>query len=184
MRIVAWDIETTDLKALMGRILCCSFFPVADPTVSERKPKTVRIDRKPWKRTDPIDDGALCVAIRDELEKYNCIVTWNGKMFDLPFLNARLLKAGEREVRHQFHLDLMYYAGGISLRVGSRKLVNVQKFFKLADEKTDIEWEMWNRAALGDKKAMKIIVEHCEQDVKVLEQAYWKLLPMVRNLHR
>jgi uncharacterized protein YprB with RNaseH-like and TPR domain len=181
MKVVAWDLETTDLKALMGRILCCSFQPITDLEV---KPKTFRIDRKPYKLDDPIDDSLLAVAIRDELEKYNCIVSWNGKMFDAPFLNARLLKAGQRELRHQFHLDLMYYAGGISLRIGSRKLDNVQKFFKLADEKTSIEWEMWNRAAIGDAKAMKIIVEHCEQDVKVLEQAYWKLLPMVKNLHR
>jgi uncharacterized protein YprB with RNaseH-like and TPR domain len=185
MRIVAWDLETTDLKALMGRILCCSFYTIGhnDPK-QVGKIKTFRIDHKPWRTDDPIDDSRLAVAIRDELEKYHCIVGWNSKMFDLPLLNARLLKAGEREVRHQLHMDPMYYAGGVSLRIGSRKLVNVEKFFSISDGKTDISWEMWQRAAMGDKKAMKYVVEHCEKDVDVLAQVYWKILPMIRNIHR
>jgi len=182
MRIVAWDLETTDLKALMGRILCSSFYPIVDGV--KTKPYTFRIDRKPWKSDDPIDDSALADAIRDELHKYNLIVTWNGKLFDLAFLNARLLKAGRARCTPQFHFDAMYQARGCQLRIGSSKLDNVQKFFDLAEEKTPITWENWNRAALGDKKAMADVVKHCEQDVEVLALAYWKLLPMVANLHR
>jgi uncharacterized protein YprB with RNaseH-like and TPR domain len=185
MKIVAWDLETTDLKALMGRILCCSFHTIASDNPKEiGKTKTVRLDYKPYRQEDPIDDSVLCEAIRDELEKYNCIVGWNSKLFDLPFLNARLAKAGLRQMQPQMHLDLMYYAGGVSLRIGSKKLVNVEKFFDVADGKTEISWEMWNRAAIGDKKAMAEVVHHCEQDVKVLSQVYWKMICNVKNLHR
>lgn len=182
MRIVAWDLETTDLKALMGRILCASFYPIVDGV--KTAPYTFRIDQKPWRMKDPINDAQLCLAIRDELHTYNMVVTWNGKLFDLAFLNARLLKAGLPRCMPQFHLDAMYHARGCQLRIGSSKLDNVQKFFDLAEEKTPISWENWNRAALGDKKAMAQVVEHCEQDVEVLALAYWKLLPMVANLHK
>lgn len=193
MRVVAWDIETTDLKALMGRVLCASFYPIIDPEVSDKltttwkpKPLTMRADKKPWKTGDPIDDSALCIAIRDELEKYNCIVTWNGKMFDMPFLNARLMQHGERPCNVQFHLDMMYRAraGAYGLRIGSSKLVNVQKFFGFAEEKTEISWEQWQRAAVGDLDAMNDVVYHCEKDVEVLASAYWTLLPLVKTLHR
>lgn len=108
----------------------------------------------------------------------------NSKLFDAPFLNSRLLKAGERPLKPQFHLDLMWYAGGASNRIGSRKLVNVQKFLGLAEAKTDITWENWQEAALGDSKAYADVVHHCEQDVKVLAQAYWHLLPAVATIHR
>jgi len=31
---------------------------------------------------------------------------------------------------------------------------------------------------------MDEIVHHCEQDVKVLESAYWRLLPSVRTIQK
>lgn len=180
MRLVAFDIETTDLKALMGRILCASFYEIG----SDAEPYTFRADTAPWKSKDPIDDSKLCVALRDELEKYNAVITWNGKMFDVPFLNARLARAGERLYKPQFHIDAMYYARGTSLRIGSSRLVNVQKFFDLGESKTEISWEQWQRAAGGNRAAMDEVVVHCEQDVKVLAQAYWRLLPQIANVHR
>lgn len=124
------------------------------------------------------------MAIREELEKYHMLVGWNSRGFDLSFLNARLLAAHERPLRPQFHVDAMWTCGQFSLRIGSRKLDVVQKFLKLPETKTPIEWEDWKRAAIGDTKAMGQVVTHCEQDVKVLAQAYWRLLPMVANIHR
>jgi uncharacterized protein YprB with RNaseH-like and TPR domain len=183
MYIVAYDLETTDLKGLMGRTLCCSFLPILHPD-KEPEPYTFRLDQAPYKAKDPIDDSKLCVAIREELEKYHLMVGWNSKLFDKPFLNARLMKVGERPIESPWHLDLMYYARGISMRIGSSKLVNVQKFLGLEEEKTDIEWDEWNRAALYDKDAMDAVALHCEMDVMVLAEAYWRMLPLVRNIHR
>jgi len=182
MRIVCWDIETTNLSGLMGRILCASFYRIIDG--KNTKPHTLRLDDPQYTGTSQIDDDKLCVAIRDELEKYNLIVGWNSKLFDAAFLNARLAKVGQRPLHPQFHLDLMYYAGGCSMRIGSRKLLNVQKFFALRDSKTEISWDNWNLAAGGNKEALDEVVHHCEMDVKVLSQVYWKMLGAVANLHR
>lgn len=184
MRIVAWDLETTDLKALMGRVLCCSFQEIVPTGYEADPPMTYRADEMPWKDEDPISDREIVLAIRDELQKYNCIVGWNSKMFDLPFLNARLAQYGEAPLKPQLHLDLMYYARGISLRIGSSKLDNVQRFFRTSTPKTPITWEDWQRASLGDSIAMDQVVEHCEADVKVLSEVYWRLLPMVATVHR
>lgn len=178
MRVVFWDTESTDLRAMMGRILCASFVTL------EGEPYTFRADRKPWKSADPIDDSKLCLAIREELETYNMVVGWNSKLHDVPLLNARLAKYGERRVRPQFHLDLMWYAGGSSMKIGSKKLDNVAKYFCLPSQKTPISWDDWQRAGAGDKKAMEEVVTHCEFDVKVLREAYEHLLPYVANIHR
>ncbi len=185
IRTVAYDLETTDLKGLMGRLLCASFCIItsADPaeigTVT-----TFRCDTKPWRSRDPIDDSKLAIAVRDYLDGFHCIVGWNSKLFDAPFLNARLVQAGHQELRPQMHLDLMWYAGGSSMRVGSKKLDNVQKFLRLGEEKTDIDWDDWKRAALGNKDAMNNVVAHCEQDVLVLRDAYWRMIGLVRNIHK
>lgn len=191
MNIYAFDMETTALNALMGRVLCASFYPVVPrefhPPAKQKQIKVTTfscVDKK-LRSDNPLDDRALCVAIRDFIHaNTHCIVTWNGKLFDVPFLNARLDYWGEYIVRPQFHMDMMYYARGAGARIGSSKLVNVQKFFNLGEEKTEIDWDDWARAKVGVKSAMKPIEYHCEQDVKVLEQVYWKLLPHVSNVHR
>jgi len=176
---VVYDIETTDLKGLMGRILCCSFLDGNTGEVT-----TFRADEKPWKGRSKIDDSKLAVAIRDHLEKYKLIVGHNSKMFDLPFINARLAKAGERPVDVGWHLDTRWFLNGSSMRVGSAKLDNAQKFFELGEAKTPISWEVWQLAATLDKEAMDEVVVHCEQDVKVLAELVPHVLPYVRNLHR
>jgi len=78
----------------------------------------------------------------------------------------------------------MWYAGGSSNRIGSKKLINVQKFLGLTESKTQISWEDWQEAGAGEPKAFREVVTHCQQDVKVLAQTYWRLLPSVANIHR
>jgi uncharacterized protein YprB with RNaseH-like and TPR domain len=185
LRSVVFDLETTDLKAITGHILCCSFVEI-DPfnDKGHRKPYTFRLDKKPWRGRSVIDDSRLVRAIREELLTYNMVITWNGKMFDLPMLNARLLKHDLPRCEPQFHLDPMWQAKGSQNRIGSAKLNNVQKFLGLASSKTEISWDEWQEAAALQTKAMDTVVKHCEFDVEVTAQAYWKLLPSVKNIHR
>jgi len=177
MYIAVWDLECTHLKGFMATILCCSIKAVSPD--QEHEPYTLRLDADEFVDSeDPTNDRKLCVAIRDHLEQYHMIVGWNSKAFDRHLLNAKLLKYGEREMKAQFHLDPMHYCQGI----GSKRLVNVQQFLGLADKKTDIEWDDWKRAAAYDSKAMDTVVEHCEYDVRVTEQAYWRLLHRIPRI--
>lgn len=191
MKQHAFDIETTNLSALMGTMLCASFYPIIPEELhppkkqKQIKPISFHIFQNDYWEGTILDDRKLCMAVRDYINhNTNCIVTWNGKLFDIPFVNARLDYWGEEIIRPQFHIDMMYFARGAGARIGSSKLVNVQKFFKLDEEKTDIDWDIWAEARTGSKKAIKTILHHCEQDVKVLEKVYWKLLPHVANVHR
>lgn len=175
--ILYFDLETTDLKALMGRILCASF---AD---GWGKVTTFRSDKMP--RQHPLDDRELAIAIRDRLESADVIVGHNSKLFDVPFLNARLLKWDERPMRKDIkHIDTMYFARGQFVRIGSSKLVNVQKFAQVESEKSDIDWDTWQLAGMGDKAALDTVVDHCERDVKVLREVFGKLKVHVANIHR
>lgn len=179
MKVVFWDLETTDLKALMGRILCCSFVEL------EGEPFTFRLDQEPWNNPDDIvDDSELCFWIRDKLEEYDLIVAHNGRLFDIPMLNARLSKARGRALETHFVMDPRWYLNSASMRIGSAKLENAQKFFGLGESKTPISWDTWQRAAALDHDAMDEVVQHCEQDVKVLRELYPIVLPYVKTLHR
>jgi uncharacterized protein YprB with RNaseH-like and TPR domain len=172
--VVMWDIEATSLSGMIGRILCSSFKPLGE------EPYTFRGDRKPYRNGDIADDSALAIAIRDELEKYDVLVGHNSKLFDAKFLAARLFRVGERPRRKQLHVDTMWLIRS-NLRMSS-KLDNIQKFIGLPEEKSPIAWDDWARAGAWNRQAMDYVVEHCEQDVRVLEGVYVKLLPYVSRL--
>lgn len=172
-----WDLETTNLTAIMGRLLACAFSDGFGRT------RVLRIEDFPGRT--PIDDSRLAVAIRDELEQADLWVTWNGKLFDVPFLNARLLKAGERPLRSDVkHTDLMYYSRGQFVRIGSSKLENVSKFVNSPNRKTPLDWETWQLAQQGVREAMDLVVEHAVADVLVTRDVFAHLRPHIRNVHR
>lgn len=173
------DLETTNLKANFGRILCGS---VADMHGNVR---TLRIDDEPFKRERRRDDAALAVGLRDYLEQFDVLVGWNSKMFDIPYLNTRLLIANERPMRMDImHLDPMYKAGKGSLALHSKRLDAVAKTFRLPVQKTGLDPEIWNDAADGDREAMDYVVEHCEHDVLVLRMVFHILKPLIKIVHR
>lgn len=181
MKVIAFDTESTDLSASWGRILCCSY---TDVITGETW--THRADKKPWKGASLTDDSKLCIAIRDELETADIIIGWNSILHDIPLLNARLAVAGEKQVRlgEKYltrHLDLMYYAGGQSLKIGGRRLDTVAKFFGTDNQKTPLDGKTWQDAAAGVKAAMDLVVEHCEADVLVLRDLFPKLAPYVQK---
>lgn len=179
-KIVFFDLECTSLKPTIGRILCASFLPL------DGEPYTfTAIDRK-YRTKDVYDDSRLAIAIRDELEKYDIIVGHNSKWFDLKFLNARLLRVGERIKNAQYHVDTMW--SWRSKSSSWSKLDSILKFMDSENQKTEIEWEQWMRALGWDRKlreeAMQEIVTHCEADVMGLREMFSTIsgLNVIRGL--
>lgn len=180
MRVLFYDTESTDLSASWGRILCSSFAEL------EGSPWTFKYDDRKFKGKNLIDDSKLVVAIRDELESADIIVGWNSILHDAPLINARLALAGERglqlgEKYGTWHLDLMWYSSGQSMKIGGRKLDTVAKYFDTFSQKTPLSGEVWQLAGAGDKDALSNVVEHCESDVLVLRDTWPYLAPYVKK---
>lgn len=181
MKVLFFDTESTDLSASWGRILCSSFVEL------DGEPYTFRGDVRPYKGRSKIDDSKLVKATRDELESADIVVGWNSILHDQPLLNARLALAGERPLRlgekhGTWHLDLMYYSGGQTMKVGGRRLDTVAKFFKAENQKTPLDGEIWQLAATGDSEATDQVAEHCEYDVLVLRDLWPHLAPGVKKI--
>lgn len=182
MKILAWDIEATSLEAAFGRLLCCGFARISPPGVEPQEPCVLLPDPT----AEPGDDSALAAAIKDEAESADILLSWNGVLYDAPFVNARLAAAGLeplqlRKESGTRHIDLMYYAGGQSMRLGGRRLMRVSEFFHTGHAKTPLTPETWARAAAGSALALEDIVEHCAADVEVLRDLWPKLAPFVRG---
>lgn len=179
MRIIAFDLETTSLSAMIGRVLCCSFCEI----VPDSGPAfTFRGDAKQFRSKDLANDKPLVAAIYETLCKYDVWVAHNGKSFDRRFLNARLIKHNLEPLPPKLFIDTCRVIRA-HCRI-SAKLQYARDFLGLAEDKTPISWDVWQRGAAYDKKSMDEICKHCEQDVKVLRQAYWRLLPLIRQVSR
>lgn len=172
MNLVAWDLETSNLSASFGSIICAGF-----KTVGEGKP--VVLDISQYSGDILQAEKKLVKDLSEVLLDADCWLTWFGTYFDIPYLNTRLLYHNLPVLPANFaHIDGWKTAKN-RLKLGNNRLNTVQQFLNLDDEKTHIKGEMWILALSGNKKAMKYLVDHCYQDVLVLEQAYERLKPLI-----
>jgi len=182
MKVVSFDFEMAGLNADFALLLCGCF-----QTWNEGRPnKTIifRGDEMPSYKTRPWDDRQLAVALREEINKADVIVGWNSKLFDVPFLNARLAYYGERPCERMKHIDLMYQAR-YKWKLHSARLESVLDFLNApaAFTKTKMKPEQWVRAIRGEKKAMDYVVDHCVRDVKALDWVFTHMRHLVGVIH-
>ena len=161
-KIAFFDLETSDLNASIGMILCGS--------IKERGGATVTFSAA--KDSDGIlVDKNICVQLRDMLAGYDYVTTYYGSRFDIPYINTRLIMQGERPINELRHIDL-YYRAKFNLKLHSNRLQVVGETLFGESQKTRVLGVVWQRAAQGDMEALKYIQEHCERDVEELEEVF------------
>jgi len=170
------DFEMTNLNANFGRIICGCIKPYNQPV------QTFRIDQTKVGRREPWNDSELAVILRDQIEKQFLIVSYNGIMFDIKYLNSRLLKYKQRPLKKPLHKDMLFTAKTV-FALSSNSLQTVQEFLGLDTQKTRLDPEYWNMAATGHSEAIQYVATHCEHDVMVLEEVFQVLLPFIKEIH-
>ena len=171
MRFAALDIETTGLEASYGRLLCACF-----KFTDEEKVHTIVARRYR-------NEAAALRKIAALYDKLDVVLTWNGKLFDVPYLNARLMHHGMLPLpANKMHKDVMYEARKLRLR-GSR-LENVSKDFRTKTHKYDVPAWRWVLAAEGDASAHHEIATHCANDVLLTEEMFNRLKPLIVRITR
>jgi uncharacterized protein YprB with RNaseH-like and TPR domain len=159
-----FDLETTNLSADFGVVLCGVVKPAHAEAIIFRAD---RLNRN-WRQRRS-DDRAVIRAIVDELDNYDIWVAHNGARFDVPFLRARLAALHMPTLPTKKLIDPVLLARN-KLRLSYNSLDAIASMLGV-NTKTVVEGKQWLRAALdGDTRAMNYIVEHCVQDVLVLEK--------------
>lgn len=185
MRMAYWDIETWDLSAPFGPILCISTL-----LLPEEKMVTLRQDAyvKRKKAEDMTDDRQLLIDFRESLKDRHITSGWFSKGFDISHVNSRLAYHGETELLPKaLHLDaIWHFKGWRGLKPQSARMKHVAEFFKLDEQKPDVPPEVWLKARGGNKTAMDEVVERCEADVRITRMLTEKALDLglVGNIGR
>jgi uncharacterized protein YprB with RNaseH-like and TPR domain len=159
-----FDLETTNLSADFGVILCAVIKAPGQP------PVTLRADKlNPRWSSHRSDDSHVTKAIVNELAKHDIWIAHNGAKFDVPFLRTRLLRWCLPPLPTRKLVDPVLLARN-KLRLGYNSLDRVAEHLG-CNSKTEVSPAYWLQAALdGNARAMNYITEHCYQDVLVLEK--------------
>lgn len=180
-RIACFDIETTSLDATYGRVLC-GCFKFSD----EKEVRTVKAPR--YK-----DEPKALEKIAEWWEEADIVAHWNGKLFDVAFINARLLIRRKDLTDKQMRKRAILEPGkkqidgrwiNSKLRSRGNRLDGAAKDFQSRYQKFDVRGEEWIRAADGRKDALDKIVRHCQQDVRITEEVMKILKPHIVTVSR
>lgn len=163
-----FDIETTDLKADGGRIICASIKPLGGPV------ETYYSDL--YTKNGGDDDKKVITLIRDRLRDFDYVITWYGTGFDMPFLKTRLLIQDQEPLGEIYHLDL-YYTSRFHYLFNNNRMQTVEEaLFAGKSLKTRLGRMIWADAVRFDwkkrKAACDYIANHCEMDVESLENIF------------
>ena len=184
-KIILWDLETmTDLEMIMKRVPGLGNWP--GRTLKGDMMSIICFGYKylgedkthclnSWDFSDDInDDTALVHMAYEILKDADCIVTHNGKKFDVKILNTRLAKYGLPPLPKVHHADTKVIAKR-ALSLYSNSLGEVAGFLGVAGKLENGGWDLWVRVMKGDKEAKKLMVDYCKQDVRALENVFLKL---------
>jgi DNA polymerase elongation subunit (family B) len=174
------DLETTDLDADRGVILCASYESSKRPG----KVKTLRQDvtSPTWKKGDRGNDKELVKQICKLVREHDIIVAHNGSRFDIPMLRTRALRWGLTPLKEVKLIDPCSIAWR-KFKLRSNSLGRIADYVGIKDKKTPLDMSTWADATLrGCKKAMNLIVEHCEADIRVLSGVLNFVKPFIKLL--
>jgi uncharacterized protein YprB with RNaseH-like and TPR domain len=173
-----FDLETSNLNAEWGVILCCCVKEYCKAGVKE-----FRADEFPNWKVRRSNDRQLVEAIIKELEQYDILCAHNGQFFDKSWLLAKAIKYDiPNTLRYKKFIDPVRLARR-NFKLGSNGLMSLINFLNIPTTKTRIRPEAWLEASLdGNTKAMDEIVYHCRRDVLSLNGVYHKMRPLIERI--
>lgn len=118
-----------------------------------------------------IDEEPLVRTVHANLLEADMMVTFNGKGFDLGFLNTKFMKYRLPAIPVVGHVDL-YQVAKHKMRLRPKSLKNIARYLGLRNQKMDLPWSYWQRARDGDPSAIRTIRLRGRSDVLLTEELY------------
>lgn len=168
-RIVCLDIETTNLSADFGYILCYSMKELGGDIIHRTiTPKEIK--------TYKFDEGIVKQFLKD-IKGVDKVITYYGSNFDLPYLRTRALRFGLPFPGWKELLSVdVYYIARSKLRTHRKRLETVADLMNIPSKEHRLNPEIWQRAQAGSVRALEYIQQHCDEDVITLEEVYKRLV--------
>ncbi len=142
-RIAYVDIETTGLSKYYDKITMIGIYDGKNPKI--------------YVRGDNLEDA------REYLKEFDIVVTFNGKCFDLPFMEHKF-----KEKYDIIHLDLRYMLKEFGFSGGLKKIereLGVVRDEEVANVDGFEAVRLWRRYERGDEEALRLLYKYNEEDI-------------------
>jgi hypothetical protein len=119
----------------------------------------------------PAEEAPLLEALAERVEACDLLVSYNGKAFDLPLLNGRMVMNRRARLPDRAHLDLLHIARRLHKgRLGACRLISLESevlgFVRGPDiAGVDIAPRYAHYLRSGDDSALEQVIEHNAWDV-------------------
>lgn len=114
------------------------------------------------------------------IDEADVVMGWNSKNFDVKHLNREFVQFGLTPPSPTANLDLMVEVKRV-FRFPSNKLDYVSRALGLEGKVQHSGHELWIRCLAGDEDAWAEMYEYQKQDVDLLIELYYRLLPWLKN---
>jgi uncharacterized protein YprB with RNaseH-like and TPR domain len=118
------------------------------------------------------EEKALLLSLQKDLERFDFVVSYNGKRYDIPLLNTRFIVNRIRfESGNLLHLDLLYPTRRVwKRRLADCSLSNVESRILNVYRKSDVPGEMvpqiyFDFIRLGETQLLKRVFDHNAYDI-------------------
>ena len=182
LRVGILDIESTDLNAEDGRMLCACIKEVKKDDLSGPV-FTFAVREKDYSVEKGWNDKRAVKELIKEMDKFDLILTWYGSRFDIPFINTRALFHKIKTPDKNYRRDLCFVARGVG-KLKSNRLATWGRFLFGKSGKSFLQWSLWQRAMRGHLPSLYYIITHCEKDVIETEKIYKRFMPLLGKLKR
>jgi uncharacterized protein YprB with RNaseH-like and TPR domain len=131
----------------------------------------LRLHAEQFLLRSPAEEAPLLEAFAERLEACELLVSYNGKAFDLPLLNGRMVMNRRKKLPDRAHLDLLHIARRLHKgRLGPCRLIGLEADVLGFERGPDIAGiDIAPRYAhflrSGDESALEQVVEHNAWDV-------------------
>lgn len=183
LRVGYLDIETTNLAANFGIILCWY--------IKEKGKEKYDFGCVTKQELfDFKEDKRIVAELLDALKNYDVIYTHYGadRRFDIPFIRTRAIQHGLEDklpkYMEKFIFDTWLIAKN-KLRLHSNRLDVIAEACNIKTiHKTPLSPSIWNKARYGHPESMKYVMDHNKQDVRLLEAVHAKLEFVERPIYK
>ena len=165
-----FDIESTGFQATFSYLIC---YCIKDGNSDKIYERTVT-----KKELETCLDREVVRQCVDDLKRFDRIITFYGTRFDLPFIRSRAVYWGIPfpHFKTLLHTDV-YFIIRNRFKLHRNSLDAACNFLlpeevQASHQKSHFGRDHWVWATQGKKESLNYIVQHCRDDVKMLEDLY------------
>lgn len=175
MRVVVWDIETSNLRSDIGSLLIASFGVLNEQ--DELRGVETRDMLQMHQTGRRNGEERLAQWVVEQVEAADILIGHHSTTFDEHFVNGVLARLARPPLPKRVHIDTLQIARAGMFGYQSISLENLAGVFKLEEQKDKPVKEVWREANLLDPKALARLRKRCEADVRVTAALWRKLKP-------